>query len=345
MLNCRKLITHLGMVCAVLAVLGNPALGQDGHDGLVDAHASDAPLQIRMESVPDLKAVFATVESADVVAARARTGGTVASLSVDEGDAVGAGSVLAVVVDDRLVPQVRALDAQVAAVSAEAAQAISDRDRARQLLDRGVIAQARFDEAQTRVNVVQGQLDAVRQERSGIIQQQREGEILAPTAGIVLGVDITQGSVVIAGEAVATIASENYVLRLRLPERHARFMSEGEEVHVDQAALGESVAATGVIRKIYPQIIDGRVVADVEVEGLGGYFVGERIRVWVSASERQVILVPPSFVQTIYGVDYVALLTDDAMHHPVAIQRGRTHTDGRIEVLSGLDDGDVIVAP
>ncbi len=335
----------MGFAFVGLVALGSSALGQDAHVGSLQQPADSATLEIHVETIPDLKAVYATVESADVVAARARIGGTVASLSADEGDAVIAGAVLAVVVDDRLVPQVRALDARVAALTAEATLAVADRDRARQLLERGVIAQVRFDEAQTRVDIVQGQLDGARQERSGVIQQQREGEILAPTTGIVLGVGITQGSVVVAGEAVAQIASEDYVLRLRLPERHARFLGVGEEVRIDQSALGEAVAEVGVIRKIYPQIVDGRVVADAEVEGLGGYFVGERIRVWVSASERPAILVPPAFIRTTYGVDYVVLLSADQEHHQVPIQRGRTHLDGRIEVLSGLGDGDVILAP
>ena len=39
-------------------------------------------------AVPDEKAVFATVETANVVPARARIGGTVAELSVKDGDEV-----------------------------------------------------------------------------------------------------------------------------------------------------------------------------------------------------------------------------------------------------------------
>ncbi len=37
----------------------------------------------------------------------------------------------------------------------------------------------------------------------------------------------------------------------------------------------------GRVRLVYPEIQGGRVIADVEVEGLGDYFVGERTRVYV----------------------------------------------------------------
>jgi RND family efflux transporter MFP subunit len=311
---------------------------------LDEATAVDV-LLIETEVVFDLKAVYATVESADVVTARARIGGTVATLNVDEGDDVVAGGVVAVVVDDRLVPQVRALDARVSALVAETSQAIVDRDRSEQLLERGVVAQSRFDDAQTRVNVVQGQLNAVRQERDVVIQQQREGEVLVPTAGVVLQVNVTEGSVVFAGEELATIASDNYVLRLQLPERHARFLKIGDEVQLEPGALGSLETPSGIIQKIFPQIANGRVVADVQVQGLEGYFVGERVRVWVATSERQVVLIPETFLETSYGVDYVTLLASDQQRRRVAVQRGRTNVDGRVEIIAGLGAGDKIVVP
>ena len=102
-------------------------------------------------SLPDEKAVFATVESVDVVPARARIAGTIGELRVDEGDAVQAGDVLAVVVDDRLSPQIGALNAGVSALDAQLAQARIDLERARELAGRGILPQARLDEAETNV--------------------------------------------------------------------------------------------------------------------------------------------------------------------------------------------------
>ena len=42
----------------------------------------------------------------------------------------------------------------------------------------------------------------------------------------------------------------------------------------------------GRVRLVYPEIQGGRVIADVEVAGLGDYFVGERTRVYVADGER-----------------------------------------------------------
>ncbi len=305
-------------------------------------------IAVRIDETPiqDLKAVYATVESTDVVTARARIGGTVFALSADEGDFVEAGSTIATVVDDRLAPQVRALDARVTALGAEVRQAQTDLDRTRQLLETGVTTQARLDAAETRLQVTQGQLDSVRQDRSVLIQQQREGEVLAPTSGTILDVKVTAGTVVFAGEPVAEIASEDYVLRIRLPERHARHLKKGDEVSVDKSVLGRELAATGTIHQVYPRIIDGRVIADAKVDGLGAFFVGERIRVWVSAGERQAILLPVEFIQTRFGVDFVTLSFDEGRtEREVIIQRGRGHEGNTVEILSGLAEGDIVVTP
>ena len=299
---------------------------------------------VEPETVLDEKAVFATVESVDVVGARARIGGVIGELLVDEGDAVEAGDIIAVVVDDRLAPQIGAVNSTAAALSAQLEQARTDLARARDLFDRGIFAQARLDEAQTAVDVLENQLASARQERAVLVQQSREGDVLAPTSGRILAVPVTTGTVVLPGENIASVASDLYVLRLMLPERHARSIAEGDTIRVDGSALTGDVAPTGFIRQVYPRIEDGRVIADAVVEGLGDYFVGERVRVLVGVDERQAIRIPASFMSTRYGVDYVRVRNASGTVHDVVVQPGE-HSGGIVEILAGLSAGDVLVQP
>lgn len=299
---------------------------------------------VQPSAVTDEKAVFATVESVDVVSARARIGGVIGELRVDEGDAVSAGDVIAVVVDDRLVPQIGAVNSTAAAFSAQLDQARSDLTRAQDLFDRGIFPQARLDEAQTAVDVLENQLASARQERAVLVQQSREGDVLAPMTGRVLDVPVTTGTVVLPGESIALVASDLYVLRLMLPERHARSISEGDSIRVDGAALTGNVSPTGFIRQVYPRIQDGRVMADAVVEGLGDFFVGERVRVLIAVDERDTIFIPAAFIDTRYGVDYVRVQSADEAPHDVVVQRGETRGDA-VEILSGVSAGDVLVQP
>ncbi len=301
------------------------------------------------KTVADEKAVFATVESANVVPARARIGGTVIELAVKEGDGVKQGQIVATVGDEKLSLQMKSLDAQIAGLEAQFAQAQTDLARGEDLFSRGTIPKTRLDEARTAFNVASNALKSRTAERSVLQQQVTEGSVLAPTSGRVLKVPVTTGTVILAGETVATVAEHNFVLRLRVPERHARFLKAGDPVRIDGEELGKSGAQFGTIRLVYPQIEDGRVIADAAVAGLGDYFVSERIRVWVSAGERTSFIVPGSFITTRFGIDYARIGKDAKTAIDVPVQRGRNlprpDMPDALEILSGLKTGDVLVRP
>jgi len=293
--------------------------------------------------IADRKAVFATVESVDTLTARTRIGGTIAELMVDEGDMVAAGDVLALVINEQMAPQIASANSQATALEAELSQARDDLARAADLFERGIIAQARLDQAQTGVAVLEGRLASAIQSRDVLIQQEREGEVLAPAAGRVLQVQSPQGSVMLPGEPVAIIAADNYLLRLNLPERHARSIAEGDEIEVAGAALGADVATTGVIAQVYPRITNGRVIADAEVAGLGSFFVGERVRVHVTVEEREAIVIPRDYIATRFGNDFVTVETEEGAHDVVVLLGEQTEQG--VEILTGLSVGDRLVAP
>ncbi|ODS01289.1 efflux transporter periplasmic adaptor subunit [Methyloceanibacter superfactus] len=331
-----------------VALVGLVLLGLLGHQALAKESLKDS-FVVRAEQAADEKAVFATVESVRTVPARTRIGGTLVELTVKEGDAVKEGQVVANVSDEKLALQINSLDAQILALEAQLAQAKIDLDRAEELVARGTIPKTRLDEARTAFNVASNTLKARKAERSVLEQQVAEGHVFAPTPGRVLTVPVTVGTVILPGEPVATIAEGNFVLRLRVPERHARFLKAGDTVRIDGEELGESGAKFGTIRLVYPQIQDGRVVADADVKALGDYFVGERIRVWVSAGERDSIIVPSAFITTRFGVDYARLRKDAKTTIDVPVQRGREvprpDMPDALEILSGLKAGDTLVRP
>ncbi|MGP0095365.1 MAG: efflux RND transporter periplasmic adaptor subunit [Xanthobacteraceae bacterium] len=314
-----------------------------GHGARAEERFTVAPI-----SVADEKAVFATVESASIEPARARIGGTVAALAVREGDHVEQGQVVASVGDEKIALQMKSLDAQIAGLEAQLAQRQIDLSRAEDLDARGIIPKTRLDEARTAFNVATNAYKARVAERSVIQQQLAEGNVLAPISGRVLRVPLRTGTVILPGEPVAMVAEQNFVLRLRVPERHARFLKVGDPVRTDAEELGESDARSGTIKRVYPQIEDGRVVADAIVAGLGDYFVGRRIRVWVSGGARPAIAIPAGYVTTRFGVDYVSIRNQGTLID-VPVQRGRDlprpdMPDG-LEILSGLRAGDQLVRP
>jgi RND family efflux transporter MFP subunit len=313
------------------------------------AHAQTTSFTVALRPLADEKAVFATVESRNVVPARARIGGTVIQLSVRDGDEVTQGQELALVGDDKLQLQINSLDAQITGLRAQLAQGQTDLSRADTLARSGAVSRQQLDMARTAVNVASSALAARIAERTVVVQQVNEGAVLAPTAGRILQVPVTKGSVVLSGEPVASVAEANFVLRLSLPERHARFLHAGDKVRLDGVDLEASGPVFGTVALIYPQILDGRVIADATAPGIGHYFVGQRIRVWVAAGDRPGTVIPEALLHNRFGLSYVNRRGGDGVTVEIPVQRGRDMPtpdmpDG-VEILSGLQSGDVLAAP
>lgn len=306
---------------------------------------------VRPVTVDETKAVFGQVESRDTVAARARISGTIREVSVEEGSQVTAGETIAVVVDDKLALQRDAAEADIMALTSQLQNAQTDLERAQQLFAKAAGTKARVDQAQTQVDVYLNQLAAAKAKRDVIAQQTIEGDIVAPVSGRVLTVPAIKGSVVLAGDSVVRIAGGGYFLRLSLPERYASTIKQGGTVQVGRRVLSGDATAQlveeGKLVKIYPEISDGKVLADVDVAKLGDYFVGERTLVWIPVGKRTMLSVPPDAVITRQGIDYVKLVTEGDPLEVAVVLGDHLKVDGedRVEVLSGLRAGDRVLTP
>ncbi len=312
------------------------------------AHA-ETTFAVRLDTIADQKAVFATVESPYVVPARSRIGGTVATLSVRPGDLVTQGQVIAVVADEKLLLQIASLDAEIGGLQSALAGAKTDLNRAETLAHEGAGPRATMDQARTAAEVATSTLRSRTAQRSVMRQTLDEGQVLAPVAGRILTVPLTTGSVVMNGDMVATVAEQPFRLRLRVPERHAVTLRVGDPIRLDARQLGAGSASSGTVTLIYPQIEGGRVVADATVDDLNSYFAGDRVLVWIGAGERKGYVVPAGFVETRFGLDYVRLRGPDGGTAEIPVQRGEETPmpeiqDG-LELLSGVRAGDILAKP
>ncbi len=307
--------------------------------------ASADEFKIQKRVIEDRKAVFATVESVDRILARARIGGTIGSLTIDEGAEVRAGEKIAVITDKKLPLKLVALKAKLKSLAAQKKLAETDLKRVKSLRRTGAASQARLDASTTKLDIIKSEFTALNAELSVVRQQIIEGDIVAPVAGRVLTVAVTNRSVVMPGETIAVIAKDAYILRLELPERHARFLKTGVKVQVSPRGSGaDGAAAQATVQQVYPEMERGRVIADVKVSGLGNYFVGERTRVHIPTGTRSIIAAPRRFFRHRFGITFAKLKNGGE----VTLRLGQPisgGSDGEVEVLSGLEAGDVLVTP
>jgi RND family efflux transporter MFP subunit len=283
------------------------------------------------------------VEARDSVVARARIGGTIVDLRVTEGDLVKAGDVVAVVKDDKIDFEIKAIEAQQLGLQASLRNAETELGRAQTLIKSGATTVQRVDQLRMQADVVRNQIAATEAQRSVLVQQEAEGDVLAPSSGRVLKVPLTKAAVVLPGEEVANIGGGGFFLRLAIPERHAASLLQGAVIRI--SAVGRT--PSGTLVKIYPQIEGGRVVADVEVPTLDTTYVDARVLVELPIGSRQALVVPRTAVSTRSGIDFVVVSENGQKIERAVVAGEPVERKGEsdVEILTGLEPGDIVVTP
>ncbi len=300
--------------------------------------AQSETLTVSPQPITEWKAVFGVVETRDRVPARARTGGTIVELDVNEGDQVVAGQRIALIRDDKLAFQLAAMDAQIATLQPRLTAAQIDLGRGEALFKRGVITKQRFEQLATQVDVLRGEINTIQSNQAVVNQRVSEGEVIAPGDGVVLSVPTSKGAVATPGESIAVIGGGGVFLRLAIPERHAATLKTGEKIEIGDGQ-------TGLLVKIYPQIEGGRVLADVEVTDLDDRFIGRRVPVLLPVGTRQALLVPEDAISMRGGIDFVTVQSAAGPIRRAIVLGAKINRDGEIwhEVLTGLVAGDELV--
>jgi membrane fusion protein, multidrug efflux system len=287
----------------------------------------------------EIKALFGRVESRFVVPARSRIGGTLTVLDITEGSEAKAGQVIARIVDPKLESQLAAAEARISSAKSQLENAETELTRNEELPAKGATTIQRVDTVRTTVEVARNgvaEAEAARQVTATLIE---DGNVLAPADGRVLSVPVRLGAVVMPGEVMATITGGGVFLRLAIPERHASGLTVGAEVAVD--------GGKGTIEKVYPQIEQGRVIADVAVEGLSDSFIGQRILVQVPVATRLVLVVPDAAIEQRAGLDLVRIKAGEGEVEVTVIPGAEiAGPDGPLrEILTGLRAGDTVMTP
>lgn len=340
-------VLFAALAAAALAAAALLAGGLSACGGEPEVAATAPPrgerLTVAEALIDAMKPASAVVASRDLGEARARIPGTLTQLNVREGDTVRQGQVIGVVVDNRVGLETAAYGAQVAAAEAEAARARAELSRIQTLFDKGIYAQARLDQSVAASRAADAQVRAARAVRSASAETGAQGRILAPTSGRVLAADVPAGSVVSAGQSVAIITAGPLVLRLELPEAQGRNLRVGQSVVVSSEDL-RGVSA-GTIAQVYPASTAGQTTADISVAGLNSDRVGQRVTVQVPVGQRRALVIPRRVVATRYGIDFVRTVDRAGRVSEAPVQLGGPAGADRVEVLSGLAAGDVVLAP
>jgi RND family efflux transporter MFP subunit len=360
--------------------------------GLMTGCKSSAPPPATIPTVPvatvgratlandlTLTAEFLPYQDVDVMA---KVAGYVKTISIDIGDRVQRGQVLAVLEAPEIQSDVARAKAGVAAAEANivTAQAAVQRAEATAGIaklsyqriqdvaakDKGLIPRQELDVAQSRQMEAAAQLaseessvQAAKEAKAGADQEYLRAQtmmgyatIRAPFAGVVTKRYASTGSMIQAGIASQTQAmpvvrlAQNNLLRLVLPVpvNDVVDVKNGQAVDVNVSSLGRTLEGTVTRSADSIQMATRTMDTEVDVPNRDGSLVpGMYAEVHLHLAARlDVLSVPLDAVDGLGTSVQQAYIVRDGIVHLVTVKTG-LQTPNRVEILSGLQEGDKVI--
>jgi RND family efflux transporter MFP subunit len=279
--------------------------------------------------------------------------GLVMEITLEEGDRVEAGQVVARLdagLLERSAAEARARVAVAESVvvqrRAELAQWKRDWERTQELVSRGSASASETDAVRSRVEVGEAALSAseaqVAQERATLaIVEKRLADmtITAPFAGVVVGKHAEMGQWVAAGDAVVTVvATDRLEVTIDVPEAFVDLLTPGASVPVTVRGLSADVE--GKLVAIVPQADELSRLFPVRLEVPARTGDGRELRAGMSVTA----LVPTAERQETLLVSKDAILRNDAGEF-VYFDAGGVGAVGPIQRLFAVGDRVAVRSP
>ena len=208
---------------AVVAVVAPLAaiLTACGHEPAPEVLRPVRTVEVRYDEARESHRYVGTIHSRHEVDQAFRVGGKVVERRVDVGQKVREGDVLAVLDDEDYRLAVQAAEQQLAAATANARQAESDRKRLEALKLDGSVSDADEEHAESAAETTRAAQEAQLRQLNLARNQLDYTVLKAPRSGVVTAIRFEAGQVVAAGQPVVSIANEGEPeIVVDVPEDH-----------------------------------------------------------------------------------------------------------------------------
>ncbi|MBT8295828.1 MAG: efflux RND transporter periplasmic adaptor subunit [Gramella sp.] len=278
-----------------------------------------------------------SVETKKNVVLNAEMGGVLEKIYVDEGQQVSKGQTLARIDDGGLSQQLAQMQIQL-----DLAKTTFERQK--RLWDQQIGSEIQYLQAKSSY---EGQVNAVNQMKS----QVAKSVITAPFSGVVDDIITEAGNVVSPGQTqiLRLVNLSDMYIKTDVPESYISEITEGKSVEVTFPVLGETVQTKVKQTGSYINPNNRTFNAEIEVPNKNKNIkpnLTARLKINDYTNE-DAILVPQNILsENAEGEQYLYILDqrngDKAIAKQVIVKTGKTQGD-EIEILEGLEDGDMVI--
>ncbi len=293
---------------------------------LTSLERADATLQ----TVPSETVLDAVIEAVNKSTVSAQTSGRIVEVLVDVDDYVEKGAVLIRFRD-------KEQRAALKAAQARAAEADANFKRVKDIFAKKLVSRAAYDTAEANLKAANAAVEQA--------QEQLEHTVIrAPYSGIVVERHVEPGESANPGTRLLTgISLENLRAVAEVPQRYIDSVRRLSHAKVVFPGETETVLESSKLTiSPYADAASHTFRVRVDLEGvLRGVYPGMLVKAAFVTGEEQRLLIPSSAVVHRSEVTAVYVLTKTGIQFR-QVRVGRVLSDGKTEVLAGLDAGEAV---
>lgn len=209
------------------------------------------------------------------------------------------------------------------------------------------VAEAGLSAARANLNAASGELEVLRAEYDGLLQQQKNLRLIAPVEGLVVGRYQEPGSTVVAGQPVVEIIDPNSIwVNMRFNQRQAGGLDRDLPAKIVLRSRATQ-PFSGYVERVEPlaDVVTEETLAKVVFDQLPEPLppIGELAEVTITLPPLPAApVVPNTSIKWVGGEAGVWVVEDDGLRF-VLVKVGADDLDGRIQIVEGLKEGDEIV--
>jgi RND family efflux transporter MFP subunit len=317
---------------------------QPGRAAVPERKAEGLPtLPVTFTTIPVTAEAVGTVRPEYVATVTSRVVATIVRIGVSAGQRVAKGEILVELDDRDLRARVEQAREAVRAAEATFAQALSNYKRDKPLFDQRVISAYDFENTETALKTAQANLERLRQAQHEAEANLSYAVIRSPFDGVVIDKLSETGELAAPGKPLLTMYQQDRLwLEASVPEEQLGRISIGRAYPVRIDALKRTLH--GRVAEIVPSSDPATrtVLVRVRLENPRDLVPGMFGRLLIPEAPQRVLLIPAPAVRRAGQLTTVDVVQDGRVERRT-VQLGRAVGD-KIEVLSGLAPGEVIVA-
>ena len=284
----------------------------------------------RRDSIYDVVEALGTAQANESVTLTAKVTDTVRRVNFEDGDFVEAGAVL-----------IELTNQEEEALLAEARANLDDAEaqlrRLEDLSGRGLTSASELDVARSRAGASRARLNS-------IVARLRDRLIQAPFSGLLGFRQVSPGTLLSPNTAITSIDDISIIkLDFTVPETFLGSMSPGAKIVAESVSF-PGREFDGTVRTVGSRVdpVTRAITVRALIENADRALrPGMLLTVDVVTAERTALVVPEGSVFQVQNRAYVYAVDGDVVHQQQIEVGGRRF--GVVEVLSGLEEGDLIV--